>query len=112
MAMRKRNWHWPESAYGPSWSWEEVLAVNVRPGDVLLGREKYGRQNRGVVTSVSSSKINDGTGFTTVTVMFRWRRIGEGFRARDAVRVRSPRVTYGALVDYGWGGLRPPREVK
>ena len=34
MAMRKRNWHWPESAYGPSWSWEEVLAVNVRPGDV------------------------------------------------------------------------------
>ena len=109
--MSKRNWHWPQSAYGPSWSWEEVLAGNVRPGDVLLGREKYGRQNRGVVRSVSCSKRNDGTGSTNVTVMFRWRRVGEGFRPRDAVRVRSPRVTYGALIDYGWGDS-PPTERK
>ena len=108
--MRKRNWHWPEVAYGPSWSWEEVLAVNVRPGDVLLGREALGRQNRGVVRSVSSSKINDGTGFSTVTVMFRCRRIGEGFRARDVVRVRSPRVTHGVLLDYGYRDV--PREGK
>jgi len=43
--------------------------------------------------------------------MFRWRRVGEGFRPRDAVRVRSPRVTHGAMVDYGWGDS-PPKERK
>ena len=101
--MGKRNWHWPESAYGPSWSWEKVLAVDVRPGDVVLGREKYGRQNRGLVKSVSCSIPNDGTGATNVTMSFWWCRLGEGFRAHDVVRVRRPRSISGPILDFGWG---------
>ena len=112
MAVVRRDWwHWPEAAYGPRWSWEDVLVCQVRPGDVVLGREALGRQNRGMVKSVSHYKQNDGTSFGKITVMFRARRVGEGFRPRDVVRVRSPRVTHGVLVDYGWGDS-PPTERK
>ncbi len=70
------------------------MACQVRPGDVLLGRETYGRQNRGLVRLVSSSRPNDGTGRTEIYVGFFGRDLGEGFHsARDAVPVRSPRQT-------------------
>jgi hypothetical protein len=43
--MSRRDWwHWPEAAYGPWWSWEDVLVCQVRPGDVVLGREALERQ--------------------------------------------------------------------
>jgi hypothetical protein len=86
------------------------MACQVRPGDVLLGRETYGRQNRGLVRMVSSGIPNDGTGRTEINVAFFGRTVGEGFHsARDVVPVRSPRRTTGSSVDYGHGYPSKPK---
>jgi len=109
MRWRRKHYHWPRS-HLEGFDVEWIMACQVRPGDVLLGRETYGRQNRGLVRLVSSSRPNDGTGRTEIYVGFFARNMGEGFHsARDAVPVRSPRRTTGSTVDYGYGYPSKPR---
>jgi hypothetical protein len=112
MRWRRKNYHWPRShleQFNVGW----IIACQVRPGDVLLGRESMGRQNRGLVSTVSSSRPNDGTGRTQIFVGFFGRRIGEGFHsARELVPVRLPRqVVSQNTVTYGWGDSPPKGDV-
>ena len=112
MRWRRKHYHWPRS-HLEGFDVELIMACQVRPGDVLLGRETYGRQNRGLVRLVSSSIPNDGTGRTTIYVGFFGRDLGEGFHnARDVVPVRSPRqIVSHNTVTYGWGDSKPRGDV-
>jgi len=111
MRWRRRHYHWPRTNLEQS-DVEWILACQIRPGDVLLGREAYGRQSRGLVRTVSTHIPNNGTGRTEVHVAFFGRDLGEGFgHVREKVPVRTPRRVTGSSVTYGWGDTPPEGDV-
>jgi len=107
--MKIKNHHWAWAAYGPEWSREYIRAGSLCPGDVVLGRETYGRSRRGMVKSVGFGKPRDGSGAGRVTVTYRGVKMGEGFLTGERVWVRTPRHRCGYVTDYGYGPPERPR---